>query len=202
MADALPSTKLASNDHPILDVLRRRWSPRAMDTRPLPRATLHALLEAARWAPSGGNGQPWRFLVLDGSDAAARADAEVCLEPGNAWAKRAPVLLVSATQEIRENGKPNPWARHDLGMATENLLLQASALGLAAHAMAGFNADEARRRFGIPEGYAAVTMIAIGYPGDLATLDDKNRDRELAPRTRRPLAEIVYTGRWGTGFTP
>jgi len=121
--ETTPAVKLAANDHPILDILRRRWSGRAVDARPLPRATLASLLEAARWAPSAGNGQPWAFLVFDGDDVSARADAEAILDVGNAWAKKAPVLVLSVARELRPEGKPAPTARHDLGLATENLLI-------------------------------------------------------------------------------
>jgi nitroreductase len=194
--EATPAIKLAHNDHPILDLLRRRWSGRAIDPRPLPRATTAALLEAARWAPSSGNGQPWAFLVFDGADAAARAGAEACLETSNAWAKRAPLLILNVAREIRPNGKPAPTAGHDLGLATENLLLQGTALGLIVHPMAGFDHHEARRRFAIPVGATPVAMIAIGYPGDPTLLDEKNRAREQEPRTRKPLSEIAFAGRW------
>ena len=197
-----PNAKLAQNEAPILDLLRRRWSARALDGRPLPHDTLTSLLEAARWAPSGGNGQPWTFLVFDGQDAAARADAEACLMPGNAWAKRAAVLILSVAHDRRDDGKPNVTALHDLGLATENLLLQAIALGLVAHPMGGFNRDEARARFAIPEHCSPAAMIALGYPGDTTHLDEKQRASEAAARTRKPLGAIAFAGRWGTAYRP
>lgn len=199
MPTATPDHKLASNDHPILDILRRRWSGRAIDDRELSRATIAAIFEAARWAPSGGNSQPWRFLAFTRGDV-TRADAEACLEAGNAWAKHAPLLVIACTKDTNHKGAPNPWSRHDLGLATENLLLQAVALGLVAHVMAGFSTDEARRRFAIPTDHSAVTMLAIGYPGDPATLDEKNQGREKEPRSRKPLGEIVYQGAWDRPF--
>ena len=199
MADA-PHPKLAHNDHPILDLLRRRWSGRTFDGRPLPHATLSAVLEAARWAPSSGNSQPWRCLVFDGSDPAARESAEACLDEGNAWAKRAPVLLLGVVQRVNDKGRALGTADHDLGLATENLLLQAFTLGLTVHPMAGFSREEARRRFAIPERHEPLTMIALGYPGDPATLDDKQRPRETEPRTRRPLGEIAFAGAWGKPY--
>ena len=196
MDDATPAIKLATNDHPIEDLLRRRWSGRAVDTRPLPPGALASMLEAARWAPSSANGQPWAFLVFDGADPAARADAEACLAPANAWAKRAPVLLLSVARELRPDGKPSTTAQHDTGLATENLLLQGIALGLIAHPMGGFDRAEARRRFALPDGMTPIAMIAVGLPGDPAVLDEKNRQREAEPRTRRPLREIAFAGRW------
>src|SRR5204863_3390432 len=132
-------------DHPVQHLVARRWSPRAIDpAQPVSRQDLLTILEAARWAPSGGNSQPWTFLVFDRSDAAARAQAESVLAPGNAWAHAAPVLLLTIANERRANDGPNPWGAHDLGLATENLLLQATALGLVAHPMGGFDAARAQ----------------------------------------------------------
>ncbi len=202
MADATPPTKIAHNDHPILDLLRKRWSGRAFDERALPHATISSLLEAARWAPSSGNSQPWRFLVLTRTDDAARANAEACLDQGNAWAKHAPVLVLTASKETNAKGAPNEWGRHDLGLATENLLLQGIALGLVAHPMAGFDRAEARRRFEIPEDFAPIAMIAIGYPGDPDGLAEPHRTREREPRKRKPLGEIAFGGRWNEPYQP
>ena len=194
--------KLAHNNHPIMDLMRRRWSGRAFDSRPLPHSTLAAILEAARWAPSSGNSQPWRFIVLDGRDAAARADGEALLADGNAWAKRAPVLLIGVAREVNDKGAPTVHGGHDLGLATQNLMLQAFALGLTVHAMGGFSREEARRRFSIPTGFAPLTMLAIGYPGDPEMLDEKHRAQETTERTRKPLGEIAFDGAWEKPFRP
>lgn len=156
--------KPAHTDYPINELMRRRWSPRAFEEgRPVERESVLTLLEAARWAPSCFNDQPRRFLVFDGSDAQALERARACLSPGNAWALKAPVLMLSVARDtFEQNGKPNRWAQHDTGLATENLLLQAVELGLAAHPMAGYDADRARSEFGIPEGFTPIAMIAIG----------------------------------------
>jgi nitroreductase len=196
--------KPAQTDYPINDLMRRRWSPRAFaERRTVPRETLLTLLEAARWAPSCFNDQPRYFLVFDGSDAEALARARSCLGAGNAWALKAPVLMISVSREtFEQNGKPNRWAQHDTGLATENLLLEATELGLAAHPMAGYDADLARKEFGIPDGFTPIAMIAIGYPhsGRLEELDEKLRAKELATRGRKPVTEIAFAGEWGRPF--
>ncbi len=190
--------KPAPAETPIHGLLARRWSPRALDpSRPLEAEKVLSLLEAARWAPSSGNEQPWRFLVFDSRDPESLEAARSCLAEGNAWAKKAPVLLLSVASElISRNGKPNLLARHDVGLATENLLLQATEMGLAIHPMAGFDAGRARELFRIPEGCAPLAMIAVAYPGDPADLSEETRKRETAPRTRRPVAAWAFRGAW------
>jgi len=187
---------------PIHPLLAARWSPRALDAnRPVPPASLRALLEAARWAPSCFNDQPWRFLVFEGSDAGALATARDCLAEGNRWARSAPILLLSVAREtFQRNGKPNPHGQHDLGMATQNLLLQAEALELAAHAMAGFDRARARESLGIPEGFTPMAMIAVGFAAPESSLSPEALQKEAAPRERQPVGEIAFAGRWGVSF--
>ena len=189
-------------EHPILDVLGRRWSPRAIDPqRPVPRETIRTLLEAARAAPSCFNEQPWRFLVIDGQDRDALEGARSCLVAGNAWARSAPVLLLSvAAEHWSKDGSRNRHAQHDVGLASENLAIQATALGLAVHFMAGFDVDRARQLFGIPEGFTPMAMIAVGHPGSAEALPQKLRERELAARERQPLEEIAFAGHWNRPF--
>jgi len=196
--------KPAITEHPIHELLARRWSPRAVDpSRPVPREALLSLLEAARWAPSCFNGQPWRYLVFDGADAAALERARDCLRPGNAWARRAPLLLLSVARDNWErDDKPNRHSQHDVGLASENLVLQAVALGLVAHQMAGFDSAKAKESFGIPEGFTPMAMIAIGYAGSIEDLPEEVREREVAPRSRKPLTEIAFAGRWAAPIEP
>jgi nitroreductase len=202
--DSIYPEKPALTEHRINDLMRRRWSPRAFEEgRPVERQKLLTLLEAARWAPSCFNDQPRRFLMFDESDPDALARARGCLIEGNAWARKAPVLMLSVAREtFEQNGKPNRWAQHDTGLATENLLLEAVELGLAAHPMAGYDADRARSEFGIPEGFTPIAMIAIGYPhrGGLGDLDDKLRAKELAPRGRKSISEIAFAGKWNAPY--
>ena len=194
--------KRAETSVPIHDLLARRWSPRAYDAaRAVAAGDLAALLEAARWAPSSSNEQPWRFLVFDERDPAARERARDTLTAGNAWAKKAPVLVLTVAQEAwTRNGQPNPHAKHDVGLATENLLLEATARNLVVHPMAGFDGAKARELFAIPEGFSPVAMISVGHPGSADELDEKNRGREGAPRSRKPLAEIAFAGTWAKPF--
>lgn len=196
--------KRAATSEPIHDLLARRWSPRALDgERPVERSQLVALLEAARWAPSCFGEEPWRYLVCDRfADRDPWDDACACLAGGNrSWAQRAPLLLVSvAVKRFSESGKENRWAEHDVGAASENLCLQATALGLVAHQMGGFDAAAARRRFEIPEDAVPMAIIAVGHPGDPSQLDDTRRERELGPRRRKPLGERFFAGRWGAAL--
>jgi nitroreductase len=159
-------------------------------------ATLASLFEAARWAPSSGNGQPWSFLVATRDDAAEHDRLASVLNPGNAWARKAPVLALSVAALDRTD-KPNRHAYHDLGLATENLVIQAVSAGLAVHMMAGFNVDMAREVLEIPARHDPVTMIAIGYPGDPESLPEDLRKKDVAPRQRKPIGEFVFRGKFG-----
>ena len=191
--------KPAPAAHPILNVLQERWSARAFAPQPVATADLLSLLEAARWAPSGGNEQPWQFIVARRDDPAAFETLLACLVPANQrWAKDAGVLLLVVTRmHFARSGKPNAYALHDAGLALANLLLEATARGLATHPMAGFDAAAARTAFGIPAGFDPVTAIAVGHPGDLNALPEDLQTREVAPRQRRPLAELVFETAWG-----
>ena len=162
----------------------------------LRRADLVPLLEAARWAPSSGNTQPWRFVLsLRGEPLHARLlDA---LRPGNQrWAGRAAVLGVAVALQSDETGRPYPMARHDTGQAMAHLTVQAGALGLAVHQMAGFDAEAVRRAAGLTEVQEPAVLFAVGSPGG-GPLPEGLREREQAPRTRRPLAELLLPGEPG-----
>ncbi len=189
--------KPADTQHQIHDLLRRRWSPRSFDDRPIEPEKLRSLFEAARWAPSSNNGQPWRFLVATKENTIDYERLFSCLVEGNQqWAHRAPVLLLSVATLQFEDGSSNRHALYDTGMAAENLTLQATALGLIVHQMAGFRIDQARAACQIPEGYDPVAMMAVGYPGDPALLSDRLHVREVQPRVRKPLTEFVYSATW------
>lgn len=196
--------KPAETDSPIHELLARRWSPRAFDERRVEPEQLRGLFEAARWAPSSSNEQPWRFVVATKDDQAAYDRLLACLLEGNRkWACRAPVLILSVAQmNFEDDGRPNRHAFHDTGMAVENLLLQACALGLIGHPMAGFEIERTRAELTIPSGYEPVAMIAVGYPGDLTVLPDYLQQREVKPRERKPLAEITFAGQWGVPLFP
>lgn len=195
--------KPAQTDFPIHELLARRWSPRAFDERPVDIQLLRSLLEAARWAPSSNNEQPWRFIVANKDHQTEWNRLFECLAEGNrSWVVRAPVLMLSiASMNFEDDGTPNRHAFHDTGLAVENLVLQATAHGLAAHQMAGFDVEKARVDLRIPEGCEPVAMIAIGYPGDSTVLPDRLRERELRPRDRRSITAWTFLGQWGTPFS-
>ena len=203
-ASATYPEKPAPVDYVVDPDIKRRWSPRVFDDRPVEREKILALLEAAHWAPSCFNEQPWRYLVFDGADQEAMEKARACLVEGNAWALKAPVLMISiARNNFTYNEQPNRTAQHDVGLASENLVLEAVAQGLVAHQMAGFHVEQARTEFRVPEDYTLLAMIAVGYPyrGSLDELSDKVRAGELAPRQRRPLSEIAFAGSWDASYS-
>lgn len=192
--DKSPDTRF-----PIHPLIAERWSPRAFADRALDDATLGSLLEAARWAPSCFNEQPWRFLVATRDDAEGFERLGSCLVEANGWAKSASVLMLSVARTTFErNDKENRHAWHDVGLAAENLVLQAQALGLATHQMAGFDAARAREVLGIPDGFEPVAMIAVGYRAEPESLPAKLAEREVAPRERRPLGAIAFGAGWET----
>jgi nitroreductase len=195
----MPISKQAATKYPIHELLSQRWSPRAFCDRPVEPEKLLSLLEAARWAPSSNNEQPWRFIIASRDNPVEFEKVLACLMEGNvAWAKRAYALILTVAKiTFDRNGQPNRHAFHDVGIATENLALQATAVGLVVHPMAGIYPQKAREIFGIPEDYDVVAALAVGYPADESSLSLELRERELAPRKRKPLEEIVFTGRWG-----
>src|SRR5882724_1908231 len=176
--------KPAQTAYPIEELLRRRWSPRAFAERLVEPEKLASMFEAARWSASCFNEQPWNFIVATRDDAAEFARLLSCLVEGNqVWASHAPVLMVSVARlNFAQNGKPNRTAIHDVGLATAQMIVQAMAMGVFMHPMAGFHADKVRELYGVSEGCEPVAAIAAGYPGDPATLSESLRQRELAPR--------------------
>lgn len=191
--------KPAGAQYPIHDLLRTRWSPRVFSEQAVEAETLRSLWEAARWSPSSANEQPWRFIVATKDNPAEYGRLFGCLLEGNQrWVFRAPVLLLSvASLRFEDEGTPNRHALHDVGLATENLIIQATALGLFVHPMAGFRVEKAREEYQIPEGYEPVAMMTIGYAGDPSVLPDDLREREFRPRRRKSIDEFVFAGSWG-----
>jgi nitroreductase len=193
--------KPAQTEFQIHDLLVRRWSPRAFDERPVESHVLSSLFEAARWAPSSNNEQPWRFIVATkkGHEEDWNRLFDCLVEGNRKWAVRVPVLILSiASINFEDDGTPNRHAFHDTGLAVENLVLQATAQGLVVHQMAGFDVQKARVDLSIPSGYEPVAMIAVGYPGDPTVLPERLRERELQSRSRRPIGEWTFLGQWGT----
>lgn len=191
--------KIAHPDHPIHELLAARWSPYAFDERPVSDEHLRSLFEAARWAASSYNEQPWRYIVATKANAAEHARIIQCLVEGNqAWAYKAPALAIGCTAlNFVRNGKPNAAAVHDLGLASASLTFEAGARGLHVHQMIGIVPDKVRELYGVPEGVQPLTGLAIGYAADPSTLPENLRERDLAKRERRKLPEFVFEGSWG-----
>jgi nitroreductase len=183
----------------ILHILGRRWSPRAWADRPVEAEKIVACLEAARWAASSGNQQPWHFIVATQDRPDAHRRLLSCVSADNArWACRAPVLMLSVARKASDtDAEPNRYAWHDTGLATAGLMTQATALGLHVRAMGSYSRTKARETFGIPEGFDPVAALAMGYVGDPDTLPTDLRTEEVAPRSRRPMTVWVFEGVWG-----
>ncbi|MBI3957350.1 MAG: nitroreductase family protein [Chloroflexi bacterium] len=192
-------SKRATTDYPIHPLLAERWSPRSFAEGSIPADVLGSLLEAARWAPSSRNEQPWRFVVVQREDEAAHSRVLETLSGNNRlWADRAPLLIVGiAKKTVSQSGAPNSHAWYDLGQAVAHLSVQASAAGLHVHQMGGFDKAQARIALEIPDGFEPVVTIAVGYLGSVADLPEQLQAREAAERSRRPLRESVFRGKWG-----
>lgn len=194
----LTINKKATTSAEIDDLIAKRWSPRAFDSeRKISREAIISICEAARWAPSCRGDEPWRFVVFDKfSDRESYDKAFSLLDDWNRkWAKT-PVLILACTDKLFRRGNPNDWGKFDVGAACENIYLQAFSLGLAAHPMAGFDADGIAREFEIPDRYEPVAMIAVGKRAEPDVLEEKYRKLELAERKRRPLGEQFFAGEW------
>lgn len=188
----LTPNRNADTTAPLLSALVERWSPRAYDpTADVPTETLRTVFEAARWAPSANNVQPWRFIVARrGTDGFATIH-DALLGFNQAWADSAAVLVVNLAETVDAEGNPRPWARYDLGQAVAHLTVQAQHEGLHTHQMGGFDTTRLREAFALDERLEVVSVTAIGVLGDAATLPEALRDRERAPRVRKPLDELV-----------
>jgi nitroreductase len=193
----LEDLKRAPKESGIHPVISHRWSPRAFADKPVTTEDLTKIFDAARWAASSYNEQPWRFVVGRKGDATYQKIFDSLIEFNQGWAKSAPVLVLStAKKTFSHNGAPNGYGIHDTGAATATLTLQATALGLHSHGMAGFDKDKARAAFNIPEDFEIGAVTALGYLGDPETLPEGLKAQETSPRTRKPLEEVVFS-EWG-----
>jgi nitroreductase len=185
-------------EYPIHPLVADRRSTRAFASTSIKPETLTSLMEAARWAPSSMNEQPWSFIVATKENKSDFDRLLGCLVKFNVqWAQHAPALLLSVAKLTFESGELNRHALHDVGQAIANLTFQAMVSGLVVHQMAGFEVEKARREFSIPQDYEPVAAAAIGYPGNSADLPEKLRQRDASPRKRKPLANFVFEGGWG-----
>jgi len=191
--------KPAPTNHPIHEVLLHRWSPRAFSPQPVPPDVLRSLFEAARWAPSSANEQPWAFLVATKDDHETHSKLLSTLAEANqVWARNAPVLGVAiAHTNWAKTGQPNRTAFYDTGAAVAGLTAEATSRGLYVHQMGGFDPQKASELFHIPADWQPVAAFVLGYPGDPDSLPEPYLTREKNPRTRKPLAEFVMSGDWG-----
>jgi nitroreductase len=191
--------KFAITDHPISELLSERWSPTAFSSQIVRDADLRSIFEAARWTASSFNEQPWRYIVATRADKEGFERLLSCLAVENVtWAKAAPVLaLACARLTFDRTGQTNVAAEHDLGAAGASLTLEATARGLRVHQMIGILPDRARELYAIPDDVRPFTALAIGYAGDPTAFSKEIRERDLAPRRRKPLSEFVYQGQWG-----
>ncbi len=196
-----PHARTAQPDHAVHELIARRWSPYAYDGRPVEAAKLHSCMEAARWAASSFNEQPWVFIVTQREQSAAFERMLGCLmEANQTWAKEAGALIITAVKRtFTRNDKPNRVADHDLGLAVGNLCLQATDLGLHVHQMAGINLSVTRQTYQIPESHDPMTAVAIGYAADQHE-NGELLQRDQGGRQRKPLAEFVFGDGWGQAF--
>ncbi|MFH1118552.1 MAG: nitroreductase family protein [Bacteroidota bacterium] len=189
--------KTASNDYPISDTLRRRWSPRAFNGQPVGNETLQRLFEAARWAPSASNLQPWRFIIGEkGTDTYDKIFGSL-VEFNKLWAGTAPLLMLALTKKTNNRDEPNDSADYDLGQAVANLTFQATAEGIFVHQMGGFNANDIRILFNIPDYFSIATAIAVGYLGNPEILHENLKKMEITGRERLKASDLVFTGTFG-----
>ncbi len=192
--------RLADTQYPVLDVIKKRWSPYVFADRPVEKQKLRCLLEAARWAASSFNEQPWRFILATKGDQAAFEKLLGCLvEANQAWAKHVPVLMIGISKDnFTKNDKPNRVSQHDLALAMGNLTLQAASMDLYVHQMAGIDQDKVRETFAVPDGFTPQTGIAIGYHGTNDAVPDDIRKRDQGKRERMPFDQFVFGEKFGT----
>lgn len=192
-AEEIEQLKHAPAVEQIPEMILRRWSPRAFSDREITSADLKKLFVAASWAASSYNEQPWRFLVGRRGDETYKKILDSLVEFNQGWAKAAPVLLLSVGKKtFSNNGSPNGHCLHDTGAATAYLALEATALGMHTHSMAGFDKELARAAFGVPADYEMGAVTAVGYLGDPNALPLQYRQGDLTPRTRKPVEEFVF----------
>jgi nitroreductase len=189
----------AKAEHPVHALIQNRWSPRAFSEKPVSHEVLRSLFEAARWAPSSSNEQPWAFVVATKEESENFAKVlSTLVEFNRSWAKSAAVLGIAVSElQFAKNQQPNRNAFYDTGAAVAHLSTEATARELFVHQMAGFDPQKAIQVFEIPTGWEPISAFAIGYPGDPNSLPEPLRARELAPRSRKPVTEFVMSGKWG-----
>ena len=183
----------------VMDVIAKRWSPRAFSSQPVDKELLTTFFEAARWSPSSYNEQPWRFVVATSENPAAyETMLSVAIDWNRQWAKLAPVLILTLAQtHFSLNDKPNPHAKYDLGSAVAYLSLEATRHDLYLHQMAGILLERARTLYAVPDTYEVVSLIALGYPGEAEQLPEDMQANEMCQSERKALSELVFENQFG-----
>lgn len=179
--------------HPIEPMFLERWSPRAMSGEALEHADMHRLFEAARWAPSSGNNQPWRFLYALAGTPHFSSYFDLLAGGNKPWCAKAGALILIVSAKLRANGAPTRTHSFDTGAAWMSLALQGSRMGLVVHCMEGFDYEGARAKLGVPDDHAVEAMVAVGRPGKLEDLPEPYRPREV-PSDRNPVESFAFEG--------
>lgn len=194
--------KDANNIYPLHPLLKKRWSPRAFDSRAIEPWKLQSVFEAVRWSPSGGNQQPWRFIIGYKGDETYGNIFSTLEKYNKVWVENAPVMVLTIGKNMINNKDiPNPSYRYDVGQSVAHLSIQATELGLYVHQMGGFDPGMARSIFNIPEQFDPCTVFVMGYMGELSVLDDFNQKREVLPRERINFDEFIFSGTFGKTTT-
>lgn len=193
--------KPAKTTFDIHPIIKKRWSPRAFQSTPIQKETVMRLLEAARWAPSSFNEQPWRFMVGFKGDNTWQKIHDAMVEFNQQWAGNAPVLIMAIGNKISSKGKTNAVYQYDVGQSMAYLTFQATEEGLATHQMGGFSKEKAIELFDIPEDHEPIALMAIGHQDKPGTLSPDFEKMENAPRARKPLSELVFAGEFGESLT-
>jgi len=194
----MPPSKPAETTQPIHELLHNRWSPRAYADKPVPREILISLFEAARWAASCNNSQPWRFIVATRDNKTEYEKLLHCFNDRNqSWAVSAPVLVVTCADRNLPDGRPSNYGWYDTGAAVAQLTLQAMSHGLWVHQAQGILPDRVRETYAVPADFDICTGFALGYQGEPGVLPEDYAKREVLPRERKPVTELVFTGGFG-----
>jgi nitroreductase len=193
--------KFADTDYPIHKLLRKRWSPRSFSEKSIDEELIYQLFEAARWAPSSYNEQPWRFIYATKQNQEDYQKlASLLIDFNQRWATNAPLLVLGITKTTFDlDSRPNQHAKHDLGQAIAHLTFEATRNDLYVHQMAGFSVEKTRKTYDIADPFVPTTMFAIGYLGNPESLEDKIKRQETSPRNRKSMNEIVFEGNWENG---
>jgi nitroreductase len=194
----MPLDKPAKTSEPVHPLIAERWSPRSFLDRPVDRRMLVSLFEAARWAPSCNNSQPWRFIVATSDDAGEYERAQGCVNERNQrWSRTAPVVGFVCAYKNLPNGNPSPTSVYDAGMGMAQLIMQATEHGLRVHQMAGILKDKVVETYAVPDDTSVVCGFALGYQGEPDALPEELPGREREERERQPLSAMVFTGKFG-----